>query len=237
MRQSFEGPAIKFGDHGVRPILDRLDTETQDAIVKAGSERAHQAGAQILERGGKATVGVVMNGRVQLSISGPDGDEVKLSVLGPGHVFGELSALLGKATMYTISAVEACRVLIIPADKWSDLCNRYPDMALVLLKETSAKLFALLENFEDAKRFDLDERLVRYFVRWSLSQEADCDDEMSISVSQSDLAAMLGVSRATMARSLASLRRNELCETGYREMTIAPRRCLTQWLDQTRRPG
>ena len=74
------------------PLFSALDAEAAAALRASMAEMRVQRGGIIFAEGEAGErMYVVLDGKVKLGHTSPDGRESLLAVLGPGEVFGELS--------------------------------------------------------------------------------------------------------------------------------------------------
>lgn len=140
---------------------------------------------------------VVDRGRVKVLVASPRGDELVLSVLGPGHCLGELSVLDGADRSATAVALEDVALWVVPADAVRALLRRSPAVTLAVAEELAQRVRRLTGAAADLVFLDLPRRLAKL-----LSTE---DGREVSDLSQSELAAQLGVTRQSLNRALQRL--------------------------------
>ena len=83
---------------------------------------------------------VIAKGKVKVGLSGPDGREVILTMLGPGDFFGELSLLDGRPRSANVTNVEASELLALRRLDFLSLVERKPQIAVEILKTIGSRL-------------------------------------------------------------------------------------------------
>ena len=83
---------------------------------------------------------VIAKGKVKVGLSGPDGREVILTMLGPGDFFGELSLLDGRPRSANVTNVEASELLALRRLDFLSLVERKPQIAVEILKTIASRL-------------------------------------------------------------------------------------------------
>jgi len=73
-------------------------------------------------------VGVLLEGRAEVSIYLDDGRKRKIESLSPGTIFGEMSLMSGERTVADVTAVTRCKALLVPHTVLSSILVAYPDM-------------------------------------------------------------------------------------------------------------
>ena len=86
-----------------------------------------------------AGLAFVASGRAAISVAGPSG-RVPLYEVGVGDSFNETSALTGKPSPHTVTAIEACRVLEIGRVTLEQLLTKVPVFATSLAKQVASRL-------------------------------------------------------------------------------------------------
>lgn len=136
---------------------------------------------------------VVRSGRVKVSVASPRGDELVLSVLGPGDSFGELSLVDGSPRSAGAEAVDDVQLVCLPAAAVQRLMSASAAVSLALAQELAELLRARTGASADLVFLDLPRRLAKLLV----SGEETVDG-----MSQAQVAARLGVGRQTLNRAL-----------------------------------
>jgi CRP/FNR family cyclic AMP-dependent transcriptional regulator len=139
---------------------------------------------------------VVDRGRVKVLVSSTRGDELVLSVLGPGDALGELSALDGVDRSATAVALDDVWLWCVPADAVRGLLQRSPAVALAVAEELASRVRRLTGSAADLVFLDLPRRLAKLLVS---------DESAAAGLTQSELGAQLGVTRQSLNRSLQRL--------------------------------
>lgn len=140
---------------------------------------------------------VLERGRVKVLVSSPRGDELVLSVLGPGDCLGELSVLDGAARSAGAVALEDVALWVVPAEAVRGLLRRSPAVTLAVAEELAHRVRRLTGAAADLVFLDLPRRLAKLLSSREGAAVAD--------LSQSELAAQLGVTRQSLNRALQRL--------------------------------
>jgi CRP-like cAMP-binding protein len=108
------------------PSLSKLDDRTLLCIVGDSANLFWSAGANVFEQGSPADgLYIVVSGAVR--VLGEGGAE--LTVLGPGHFFGELSLLDGSPHGHTVVAAEDSELLVVAKERFDALLAGDPELA------------------------------------------------------------------------------------------------------------
>jgi CRP-like cAMP-binding protein len=85
---------------------------------------------------------LIRTGTVSISISGPDGRQIRLGTSGPGEAIGELAALSGGHHSATVVAMSPVTADYVPQDGFLAALAASPEAMLRLLRLLTARLRA-----------------------------------------------------------------------------------------------
>ena len=122
-------------------FLHTLTPAESDALEDMGEPGAYPAGEVIFEEGGTADcVLLVRNGRVRVTVTAGDGDDIVLAERGPGELLGELAGIDGQPRSASVTALDEVRGLVIPLRSFRGFLMEHPRAALSLLELMSRRL-------------------------------------------------------------------------------------------------
>ena len=122
-------------------FLHTLTPAETDALEEMGEPGSYAAGEVIFEQGGTADcVFVLRAGRVRVSATAGDGEEVVLAERGPGELLGELSGIDGQSRSASVTAVDEESGLTVPLRAFRGFLMDNPRAALSLLELISRRL-------------------------------------------------------------------------------------------------
>jgi CRP-like cAMP-binding protein len=206
-------------DDQLRPLVDHAFTR-------------RLAAGQILFTEGEPSdhVYVVRSGRVRIVVSSPHGDELTLSVLGPGDTFGELSVIDGGPRSATAEALGAVELLAVGAAEARQVLEREPVLLLAAAQELAATVRRLTGNAGDLVFLDLPRRLAKLLLGEATPGKNGRPRAM-IGMSQSGLAARLGVTRQSLNRALTGLVRRGWIATEGADVVLLDPAALRRFAD------
>lgn len=147
-------------------------------------------------------------GRVKLTIASPAGQELLIAVLGRGQIFGELAVIDRGPRAMNARAMEESRVYALDSDVfWTMLENR-PALARRLLELMARRLRRADQTSQDLIFFDAPTRLARRLL--GLAEEhgepigSGEPIRITVRVTQEEMAQMIGVTRESANRLIAS---------------------------------
>ena len=171
---------------------------------------------------------LVASGRFAITRRTALGEEALLAIRQGGEAFGELALISEQRRSATASALEAGETLSVLFDDFEHLRRRHPGVDRILVALLAAQLKRMDELLAEAYYETAERRVIRRLL--DLAQVYG-SDEQPIRVTQDQLAALAGASRATVNAVLSQERRRG---------TIAVKRGATLILDRaalTRRAG
>jgi len=188
-----------------------LDERSKQELVARAHRRTFAAGERIFEAGSPGqSMMAVLSGTVRISILTAKGKEIVLADLSAGEVFGEMALLDGKDRSADATALGKCDLLVLERREVLPFLRSHPDVCLTLLELLSLRLRRLDERMADIAFVDLPARLAKTLLR--SAQPAQPNRPPRLSLSQSDLAKMIGGTRETVNRCLADWQRQGLIE-------------------------
>jgi CRP/FNR family transcriptional regulator, cyclic AMP receptor protein len=200
-----------------------LDDDERAALHRHARVMRYPAGVRLLHQGEPGDkVLVIKSGRAKVTYVTAGGKELVLRFCGPGELVGELAVLDGGPRLSSIMALEPVEALVIPAGDFRTLLHSQPGIAWRLLVMLSTRF-----RDADLKRVEfgasdtvgrLAARLVELGERYGESRGEGVHIELPLS--QDELGAWTGASRAGVAAALRTLRDLGWIETGRRRIVL-----------------
>ena len=168
---------------------------------------------------------LIRSGCVKISVVSRTGREVVLAFRGKGEIVGEQSAVDGVPRSATVIAVERVEALVLSHDAFRAFLLDHPNVALHLLRLLSLRL-----RDSDAKRVELStlttiSRVATRLLELS-DQFGDEGGEISLPLSQEELAGSTGASVESVGRALQTMRTLRCIETRRRRVLVVDRDAL-----------
>jgi CRP/FNR family cyclic AMP-dependent transcriptional regulator len=184
------------------PLLAELPAEDVRQLLAIARRRTFRKGEVVFHREDLAdSLHLIARGRFGARVLTPLGDSVLLDVLGPGESFGELALLLPDARRSaTVSALEDGETRSVFRDDFARLQKSHPGVKDVLLRLLAEQLRRASERLVEAHYVDADTRVRRRLLE--LARTYGSGDVAVVPLTQEELAAMAGTSRATVNRVL-----------------------------------
>ncbi|HEU5206714.1 MAG TPA: Crp/Fnr family transcriptional regulator [Gaiellaceae bacterium] len=181
-------------------LLADLPSEDVRQLLSIARRRTFVRGEVVFHRDDPAdSLHLVLRGRFGARVLTPLGDSVLVDVLGPGQSFGELALLEpdDARRSATVEALEAGETRSVFRDDFARLQREHPGVKDVLLRLLADQLRRATDRVVEAHYVDAETR-----VRRRLVELAAMYDDGVVPLTQEDIAAMAGTSRATVNRVL-----------------------------------
>jgi CRP/FNR family transcriptional regulator, cyclic AMP receptor protein len=205
------------------PLFAELPDEELTRLASMLRRRTFRRGEVIFHRGDPAgALHIVSAGRVKVSRPSEDGNETVLALMGAGACFGELAALDGGLRSATVTAVEQTETRMLLRDDVVNLARSSPDLAMALVRTLADRIRRTDDWLDDAYFADLDTRLANRLLELAEAHGQETADGVVVHfpLTQSDLAGMLGATRARVNRMLGIYQDAGLLRLGSGTFTI-----------------
>jgi CRP-like cAMP-binding protein len=167
---------------------------------------------------------VVMKGKVRIFGTGPAGNEISIRIFSPQDMIGEFAAIDGRTRSTTAQAVENCILLEMEQSKFVLCLRDMPDLSMEMIGLLVGKLRWTTAYVETIAQFNTVGRLIQtllhYIRKFGVEIEAGKRYEVDLSISQADLASMVGASREWINRILRDWSQRGLIEYKRSKITI-----------------
>ena len=185
------------------PLLADLPPEDVRELLSIARRRTFEKGEVVFHRDDPAeSLHLIVRGRFAARVASQVGDSVLLDVLGPGQAFGELALLLpGERRSATVSALEDGETRSVFRDDFARLQRSHPGVKDVLLRLLAEQVRRTSDRIVEAHHVDADTRVRRRLCELAETYGGG-DEEPVVPLTQEDLAAIAGTSRATVNRVL-----------------------------------
>jgi CRP-like cAMP-binding protein len=189
------------------PLFVSLSLEQCNLLLDRHRQSSHVADQVfVLEQDWGESLFLLQSGLAKVRTFTSDGDEIVLSVLGEGDVFGEMAALDGAARAADVVALTPVTVLKLRGAPFAGLLHQEVGLALALARLEASRLRDLNQRFALLSS-DATSRLLAalaYLARRSSS----ADDPLALipALAQREIGLLAGLARETASRTLSKLR-------------------------------
>jgi CRP/FNR family transcriptional regulator, cyclic AMP receptor protein len=180
-------------------LFSSLDEKARRDIIAYAMPRSFAAGASICRFGdrGDSMMAVVV-GTVRISRPTSRGKEIILADSGSGELFGEIALLDGKPRSANVVALTNCELMFLERQNVVRFLERNPAARMKLMEILCARIRRSDERMSDIAFFNLPIRLAKILLNY----QPEARVRMKISLSQSELAEMVGGTREKINRCL-----------------------------------
>jgi CRP/FNR family cyclic AMP-dependent transcriptional regulator len=195
----------------VPSLLEAIGDDDRSALLKAAVRRRFGRGEIVFHEGDPGeSLHVVTKGVFVARSSSTHGHVLAVNVFRPGTVFGELS-LLGSRPIRnaTVASLERGETLMVHRRDFEDLRVRSPRVDRFLISVLAERNQILTAQVIELLFAPVDVRVCRQLLLFAEISTSGSTDAW-ISISQADLAALAGTTRATVNRALRAVERDGL---------------------------
>ncbi|WP_375001030.1 Crp/Fnr family transcriptional regulator [Aeromicrobium sp. CTD01-1L150] len=213
------------------PLFSGLDDDAAGALDASMSPVTLRRGEVLFNEGDDGNqLYVVIDGKIKLGRTSPDGRENLLAILGPGQMFGELSFFDPGPRSATATAVTDVDIKSLGHEALSPVLRAHPDVAMALLNQLAGRLRRTNEVVGDLVFSDVPGRVAKALLDLASRFGRKADDGVHVNhdLTQEELAQLVGASRETVNKALA-----DFASRGW--MRLEPRSVVIQDLERLQR--
>ncbi len=180
-------------------LFKGLSPALLEQLSALASSQKFQRGESIFFEGDKATgFYMVGQGRVKIYKMSLDGKEQILHIFGPGEPFGEVPVFHGRPFPANAISIEASTMLFFPRQRFIELINSTPSLALSMLAVLSMRLRRFAAQVESLSLKEVPARLAAHLIY--LTEEQNNTSMVRLDIPKGQLASLLGTSPETLSR-------------------------------------
>ena len=160
-------------------------------------------------------------GRIKITALGEHGQEVLHKIIGPGQIFGDMSAILGIPHTTSAQALEASLVCEIRRKDFESLLMAYPELSFQLLKSVGLRLKKAEAQLVNVICNDVSRRVREALIDLMIKDSGSTPERpVRIKITQQDLANLIGASRQQTSQALKELRDSSVLRLMYRSILV-----------------
>lgn len=205
------------------PFFSLLTEQELELINKIAADQKFKKGEYIFFEG---EVGnkfyIIKNGQLKLTKMIENGDEQILNIFSANDIIAEIVAF--DKGNYPASAITMTdtEVIVFNQSDLEDLILKHPTIGIKLLREMSHRLRRAQANVRDLALKDSSARVagLLIFLAEKYGEESDDIIILDISLTQQELASMIGSSRETVSRILGQFENESLIKTSRKKIEI-----------------
>lgn len=203
-------------------LFGGLPVRQFEDIAAIAVEKTYQKSETIFLEGDKG-IGFYMvgEGKVKIFKVSSGGKEHILHIFGEGEPFGEVPVFYGQPFPANAEALVKTRTLFFPRDRFVQLIEANPTMALNMLAVLSMRLRRFAGQIENLSLKEVPARLASYLLY--LSKEQGDAVVVELDISKGQLASLLGTIPETLSRIFAKMTEEGLIKVNGRAIHLLDR--------------
>ncbi|HEY4670005.1 MAG TPA: Crp/Fnr family transcriptional regulator [Tepidiformaceae bacterium] len=164
----------------------------------------------------------IRSGKARIYRMAADGREQTFRIVLEGDTFGEVPVFDGGPSPTTVEAMERCEIILVPSESFHRLLWSHPEVAAALLSHFAKRLRAFTELIEQISLQTVPSRLARYLYQLAREEGQETPQGVLVprSITQQDLASLLGSVREVISRSLRVMEEDGIVEVRRKDILI-----------------
>lgn len=150
---------------------------------------------------------LLLEGRIKIYKSSPDGKEQILHMISPGQIFAEAAIFHGNRFPANCMAADDSLVAFIPKNEFVGLIEQSPQISLKIIASLSAFVREFTVLVENLSLKEVPSRIATYLLQ--LAEDND-SETVTLEITKSELAKQLGTLSETLSRGLRKLIDNNI---------------------------
>jgi len=206
-------------------LISQMPEPLRAKVLAAGVQSKFQSGQMIhLEGDVDAGLSIIREGSVKISRSNSHGEEIVVAVLGSGETYGEHPLFAGIPSTHDATAVTEATIIEISKIRFFRLMDEEPDLRNHALKAMTFRVIRALNLLDDERRLPANTKVAKYLLNLCETKEL----QQTLSITQSQMAEALNISRMTVSTSLKELQRHHIIKIGFGEVRVTDLKKLEQ---------
>jgi CRP/FNR family cyclic AMP-dependent transcriptional regulator len=154
----------------------------------------------------------IITGLAKVVVVSQQGEERIISLLGPGAIVGELSIIDGEPRSASVFAVSDCSLSFVSRAKFEKFTEAYPELTSYLVRTLALRLRKADDALAATTFLTVKGRLARALLNVAeyAGEKNHGRIELRHKISQGDLAAMAGVARENVSRTMSDWRKRDI---------------------------
>ena len=205
------------------PVFESLEPGDLERVAQVAVPRRFEASHVVFREGDDSdTCYVVAKGHARAVRSHADGRTITLATFGPGDIFGELAMFDDEKRSATVEAVDDVDAIAILGQDMRRLLREHPEMSARLVIGLGRRLRAANERLASQSFQTVQSRVAQVVSQLvaTARDEGAPDGDVTVTITQAEIAQLAGSSRESASRFLAVLERAGLITQGRGRITV-----------------
>ena len=196
-------------------LFEGLTPTQLDWVAQRAHRRVFEAGRNVMtiEQPGEA-VYIILHGTVKIHIEQPERDVI-LAILGSGDMLGEMSLIDSVGRSASAVTLESSLLLWMDKVTFNYILDNFPPVARNLVRIMSARVRLSDQLIQALATLDVNGRVARQLLAFAekYGHEKNGRTQISIVLTQSDIADLVGASRKRVNQTMVSFKEQGLIDT------------------------
>jgi CRP-like cAMP-binding protein len=134
------------------PLFSNIDTSRLKLLAFTSERLTYNAGAVLFREGDRGdSAYLLLEGKVDVVVHAPSGEDVIVASLGANNIVGEMSLLCEMPRTATVIAAEPLDTLRIKKDQFFQLMRDLPQITLEIMRELATRLHHVNQDLSAAR--------------------------------------------------------------------------------------
>jgi CRP/FNR family transcriptional regulator len=176
----------------------------------------------------------IQTGLVKIVVASQQGEERIISLLGPDAIVGELSIIDGRPRSASVVAIADCSLSFVSRAKFQKHTEAHPELTSYLVRTLARRLRDSDDALAAATFLSVKARLARALLNlagYVGKENGGGRIQLRHKISQSDLAAMAGVARENVSRTMSEWRKRDIVTRSSDYYSINDPKALAQEME------
>ena len=195
------------------PLFEHLHTEDRQRLAGSIKDYSLKKGEILFHKGSAGdALYIIKQGKIKISLLSNVGTEVVLAIFSEGDFFGEMALLDGMPRSADAMAIEPTDLLVLDRQDFIAFLMNKKNAVQAVLQSLSQRLRHTDDLLEDTCFLQISARFAKKLVELAATHGRQEGDKVCIdlTLTQQDLASMVGTTRESINKELRTLREKGL---------------------------
>lgn len=213
-RMTADEPVNKEKLLGKSFVFEALDEQSRRDLTAFAHVKRYSAGETVFDMGtpGQSMMAIA-EGTVRVGMPTPNSRDVTLAELTAGDVFGEIALLDGGERSANVRALTNCTLVVLERRALLEVLQRNPAFSIRIIELLCKRVRRSDERMMEIAFLGLPSRLARLLLRITVAAPGSEEKPLTkLSLSQSEMASMIGNTRENVNRCLRKWQKSSLVD-------------------------
>ncbi len=188
------------------PLFSKMNEEQRQMLANSAERVVCDKGNYLFREGDRADhLYLLLEGMVQLTAKGPEGQQTVIEVLYPGDSFLLAAVITQKRFLMSAEAVKKSQVLKVPSEDLIEMIRGGGDFGLNMMLAISTQYRAMVRQVKNQRLRTTAQRVAAFLLDLAYDQGRG-ENRIMLPHSKKVLAALLGMSQEGLSRTFAALK-------------------------------